>query len=105
VISSRRPFANTLAIGLVAVFGMSACNSQPSAERVAEDLVKTLAADHPDIEECMLGVVEDYDLNDLGEKATNENPEISDPALAELDQFEADLADCDPDGVTRTGTP
>jgi hypothetical protein len=53
----------------------------------------------------MLGVVEDYDLNDLGEKATNENPEISGPALAELDRFEADLADCDPEGVTRTGTP
>jgi hypothetical protein len=105
VITSRRPLVNTLAIGLVAVLGVSACTSDPSAQRVAEDLVKTLTQDHPEIEECMLGVVEDYDLNDLGEKATNENPEISGPALAELDRFEADLADCDPEGVTRTGTP
>jgi hypothetical protein len=105
VITSRRPLVNTLAIGLVAVLGVSACTSDPSAQRVAEDLVKTLTQDHPEIEECMLGVVEDYDLNDLGEQATNENPEISGPALAELDRFEADLADCDPEGVTRTGTP
>jgi hypothetical protein len=105
VITSRRPLANTLAIGLIAVLGVSACTSDPSAQRVAEDLVKTLTQDEPEIEECMLGVVEDYDLNDLGEKANNENAEISGPALAELDQFEDDLAACDPEGVTRTGTP
>ena len=94
-----------LAIGLVAVLGMSACTSDPSAQRVAEDLIKTQTQDHPDIEECMLGVAEDYDLNDLGDKANSENAEISRPALAELDQFEADLVACDPDGVTRTSTP
>lgn len=105
MIPSRRPLRNTLAIGLIAVLGVSACTSDPSAQRVAEDLVKTLTQDHPEIEECMLGVVGDYDLNDLGEKATSENAEISGAALAELDQFEADLADCDPEGVTRTGTP
>jgi hypothetical protein len=105
VTTSRRPFVNTLAIGLIAVLGVSACTSDPSAERVAEDLVKTLTLGHPEIEECMLDVVEDYDLNDLGEKANNENSEISGPALAELDRFEADLVACDPAGVTRTGTP
>ena len=46
-----------------------------------------------------------YDLNDLGKKADNENPEIGDPALAELDEFEAELVECDPEGVTRTSTP
>ncbi len=96
---------NTLAIGLLAVLGVSACQSDPSPQRVAEDLVKTLTQDHPEIEDCMLEVVESYDLNDLGEKANNENPEISDPALAELDEFEADLVACDPDGITRTSTP
>ena len=101
--SSR--ITNTLAIGLLAVLGVSACTSDPSPQRVAEDLVKTLTQDHPEIEECMLEVVGSYDLNDLGKKANNENPEISDPALAELDEFEAELAACDPEGVTRTSTP
>lgn len=91
---------------MFAVLGLSACQSQPSAERVARDLVRTLTLDHPDIEECMLAVIEDdYDLNDLGEKATSDNSEVSGPAIAELDQFEADLAACDPEGVTRTSTP
>ena len=87
------------------MLGVSACTSDPSAQRVAVDLVRTLAQDFPEIEECMLEVVDSYDLNDLGDKATNENPEISGPAQAALDEFEADLAACDPEGVTRTSTP
>ncbi len=94
-----------IVIGLVAVLGVSACTSDPSTQRVAEDIVKTVAQDYPDIEECMLGVIDDYDLNDLGDKANSDNPDVSDPALAELDKFEADLAACDPEGVTRTSTP
>jgi hypothetical protein len=103
VISSR--LAKSLAIGSIAVLGVSACTSDPSAQRVAEDLVRTLAQDFPEIEECMLEVVDSYDLNDLGDKANNENAEISGPAQAELDEFEAELAACDPEGVTRTSTP
>ena len=105
MITSRRPLVNTLAIGLVAVLGVSACTSDPSAQRVAEDLVKTQTQDHPDIEECMLGVLEEYNLNELGDDANSENAEISGPAKEELDQFEADLVECDPEGVTRTSTP
>ncbi len=105
MISSRRPLANALAVALVAVLGVSACTSDPSPQRVAEDLVKTLTQGHPDIEECMVGVVDDYDLNGLGDDARSENPEISGPALAELAEFEAELAACDPEGVTRTSTP
>ena len=67
--------------------------------------MRTLTQDFPEIEECMLEVVGSYDLNDLGDKASNENPEISGPAQAELDEFEAELAACDPEGVTRTSTP
>lgn len=67
--------------------------------------MKTQTQDFPDIEECMLGVIDDYDLDDLGSKANSDNAEISAPALAELDQFEADLAACDPRGVTRTPAP
>ena len=87
------------------MLGVSACTSDPSAQRVAEDLVRTVAADFPEIRDCMLDVVEGYNLNDLGDDATSENAEISGPAMAELDQFESDLAACDPDGVTRTSTP
>ncbi len=101
--SSR--LAKSLAIGLIAVLGVSACTSDPSAQRVAEDLVRTLTQDFPDIQECMLGVVDSYNLNELGSDATNDNPEISGPAVAELDMFESELAACDPEGVTRTSTP
>jgi hypothetical protein len=104
VISSRRPLANTLAIGVIAVLGVSACTSDPSPNRVAQDLVKTQTQGFPDIEECMLGVIDDYPLNDLGSDANNDNPEISGPANIELDAFEADLMACDPEGVTRTPT-
>ena len=62
---------------MIAVLGVSACTSDPSAQRVAEDIVRTVAQDFPDIEECMLGVIDDYDLNDLGDKANSDNPEIS----------------------------
>ena len=105
MISTRRSFANTLAIALVAVLGMSACTSDPSPNRVAEDLVRTQTQGFPDIQECMLGVIDDYDLNGLGEDATSETPGVSNPAKAELDEFEADLVACDPEGVTRTGAP
>jgi hypothetical protein len=105
VISSRRPLANTFAIALVAVLGVSACTSDPSANRVAQDLVSTQTQGFPDIEDCMLGVIDDYDLNGLGDDATSDNTEISGPAAAELKKFEADLVACDPEGVTRTGAP
>jgi hypothetical protein len=105
VITSRRPLTTTFAIGLLAVFGLSACQSQPSAQRVARDLVETLTLDHPEIGECMLDVVADYDLNTLGDDANSDNAEVSGPAIAELDEFEAELAACDPEGVTRTSAP
>ena len=105
MISTRRSFANTFVIAAVAVLGVSACTSDPSARRVAEDLVRTQTQDFPDIEECMLGVIKDYDLNGLGEDALSETPGVSKPALDELKKFEADLVACDPEGVTRTGVP
>jgi hypothetical protein len=87
---SRR---SLVAVALVAVFGVSACNSDPSPTRVAQDLVETVSST-PEQEECMLDVIDDYDLDALGEDANNENPEISGPAQDELDAFEADLAEC-----------
>ena len=102
---SSRSIAQTLAVAAIAVLGVSSCTSDPSAKRVAQDLVKTQTQDFPEIEECMLGVIDDYDLNDLGDKALSETAGVSDPAKAELNKFEVDLADCDPEGVTRTGVP
>ena len=88
--TSRR---SLVAVALVAVFILSACQSDPSPTRVARDLVQTLAST-PEEEECMLEVIEQYELNDLGEDANNDSAEISGPARAELDRFEADLAAC-----------
>ena len=90
MIPSRR---SLVAVALIAVFGVSACNSDPSPTRVAQDLVETVSST-PEQEECMLSVIDDYELDDLGKDATNENPEISGPAQDELDAFEADLAAC-----------
>ncbi len=102
---SSRSIAQTLVVAAVAVLGVSSCTSDPSAKRVAQDLVKTQTQDQPVIQECMLGVIDDYDLNDLGDKALSETADVRDPAVAALDNFEADLAACDPDGVTRTPAP
>jgi len=104
-VTSSRSITRTLAVAAVAVLGVSACTSDPSPTRVAEDLVKTQTQDFPEIQECMLGVIEDYDLDDLGNDAASETPDVRDPAVAELDRFEADLVACDPEGVTRTSTP
>lgn len=96
--TSRRSFANTLAIGFVAVLGVTACESDPSAKRVAQDIVNTEAADRPVVRDCMLKVIDtyddQYDLEKLGENANNSNPEISDPAQATIDEFQTSLADC-----------
>jgi hypothetical protein len=90
VISSRR---SLVAIVLAAGLGASACTSDPSANRVAEDLVRTLAST-PEQEECMLDVIDEYELNDLGEDAGSDNPDVAGPAQEELDRFEDDLRAC-----------
>jgi len=94
---SARSSRRTAAVALVAVLGLAACTSDPSPKRVAEDLVRTEASS-PEEEECMLDVIDDYDdefgINDLGSDANSDNPEISGPAQAALEDFEADLAAC-----------
>ena len=78
--------------------GVSACSSQPSAKRVAQDLVKTETADQPKVQECMLKVIDDYDkqygLDTLGGDVDSSNTEASKAAQKTLDEFEADLAAC-----------
>jgi uncharacterized lipoprotein len=89
--SSRRPLATAAAVALVAV--LAACTSDPSPKRVAQDLVRTEAKSERQ-ETCMLGVIDDYDLNELGKDAISDNEQIAQEALAQLDEFEADLAEC-----------
>ena len=98
MIHSRRPLVNIAVIALVAVFGVSSCSSDPSARRIAEDIVKTETQDQPEVQDCMLKVIADYDdefdLNDLGNDAKSENRDVADPAKTALADFEADLAAC-----------
>ena len=106
--TSRRSLATTLAIGLVAVLGVTACESDPSAKRVAQDLVRTLTQDQPEVEECMLDVIDGYsesELEDIGNDSLDGDAASQAAANEALDKFEADLAECDPEGVTRTSTP
>ena len=91
--TTRRSLTSTVAVALVAVLGLSACQSDPSAKRVAQDLVKTLAQT-PEEEECMLAVIDEYDLNTLGSEAKDGDQAEQDAANAELAKFEADLAAC-----------
>jgi len=82
------------AIALIAAFGFSACDSQPSAKRVAEDLVKSLPGATDAQRQCMLDKIEaDYsgdELDKIGDGVTEGDPE----AEAALAKFERDLEAC-----------
>jgi hypothetical protein len=82
-----------LALGVLA-----ACTSTPSAKRVALDVVETLDVTE-EAKACMVEKIEtDYtneQLEAIGAGAESDDPE----AEADLEAFEADLADC----VQRTG--
>jgi hypothetical protein len=90
--TSRRPLA--ILVAVVGVFALSACQSDPSPTRVAQDLVRTETQDQPVIQECMLKVIDNYDLDQLGEDSVGDNAEKAKAADAELVKFEADLAAC-----------
>ena len=92
--TSRRSLTTTAALALVAMLGVSACTSDPSPTRVAQDLVKTETEGQPKVQECMLGVIDDYDLDQLGADSVGDNAEKAKAADAELVKFEADLAAC-----------
>lgn len=92
-----RPSLHLLAVAVVATIGMSACESDPSAKRVAQDLVKTLTQDEPEVQECMLGVIDGYstsELQDIGNDAQDGDTAKKQEADAALEKFQADLAAC-----------
>lgn len=100
--TSRRPRTVIVATVLVAALGASACESDPSAKRVAEDLVKTLTQDQPEVQECMLEVLDGYttdELQQIGNDANSGDQAEQAEANEALDRFEADLAACNPEPV------
>jgi hypothetical protein len=96
VSTSRRPVI-ALAVAAVSLLGLTACSSDPSAQRVAEDLVNTVAADEPEVRDCMLEVIDGYtndELQAIGEDANDGDAAEQAAAREALDKFEADLAAC-----------
>jgi len=84
------------ALLMVAVLGVSACNSEPSAQRVANDLINTLAESEEE-RVCMLGKVKAYsqdELEKIGDEAANGDVAAKAAANAELDKFQAELESC-----------
>ena len=92
--TSRRSLTTTAALALVAIFGVSACTSDPSPTRVAQDLVKTETEGQPEIQACMLDVIDQYDLDTLGSDSVGGNAEKAKAADEQLAKFEADLNAC-----------
>jgi hypothetical protein len=93
---SRRSLPRTLAVAAVVVLGASACTSDPTPKRVAEDLIRTLA-ETPEIEECMLEVLDGYSsdqLEDIGKNVTEGDLDEQAAANAALAEYEADLTAC-----------
>ena len=80
---------------LVALGGLSACNSTPSARRVAFDAIETLDVSEQ-VKECMrTKVEEDYSQETIEDFANgaNQNPPDEDSEAA-LQAFEDDLRTC-----------
>ena len=81
---------------MVATLGVSACRSEPSAQRVAEDLINTLAKTDEE-RDCMLQKVEANgkdELEKIGDDAANGDEAAKAAANAELDKLQTQLESC-----------
>jgi hypothetical protein len=80
---------------LVAIGALSACNSTPSARRVAFDAIETLDNLTEAERECMRTKVEGYTKDEVEAFAegADKNPPDTE-SLAALEQFESDLESC-----------
>ncbi len=81
---------------LIATLGVTACSSKPSAKRVAEDLINTLAETDEE-RDCMLAKVDQYskdELQEIGENAESGDEAAKTAANAELDKLQAELESC-----------
>ncbi|WP_394932791.1 hypothetical protein [uncultured Ilumatobacter sp.] len=81
-------------VAVVAVLGLSACNSDPGNRRVAEDIVDTAFVQGQitqEVRDCLFDKLETYSDSDyeaITRAATDPGPGTA------LDLFEADLAAC-----------
>ena len=93
-----RPFRSILVV-LAALGGLTACNSTPSARRVALDVIETLDVDES-VKECMrTKVEEDYSQETIEAfaKGADQNPPDEESVEA-LEAFRDDLAECNTTG-------
>jgi hypothetical protein len=84
------------ALLMVATLGVSACRSEPSAHRVAEDLINTLAKTDAE-RDCMLDKVDAIgkdELEKIGDAAENGDEAAKAAANTELDKLQAELESC-----------
>ena len=96
---------------LIAVLGVTACSSKPSAQRVANDLINTcmqesnpcdltsdqLTADPEVARDCMLAKVDEYgkdELEEIGKDAESDDETTKAAADAELEKLQAELEAC-----------
>ncbi|WP_395155868.1 hypothetical protein [Ilumatobacter sp.] len=81
-------------VAVVAVLGLSACNSDPGNRRVAEDIVDTALIQGDitqEVHDCLfdkLDIYSDEDYDAITKAANDPGPGTA------LDLFEADLAEC-----------
>ena len=74
----------------------TACESDPSAKRVAEDLVNTLATTDEE-RDCMLAILDGYsesELEDIGNAANDGDAAEQAAAQVQLDELQARLSSC-----------
>lgn len=95
--TTRRRRTALVVAAVVGLVGLTACDSQPSAKRVAEDLVESLSGGDLAVEECMFEKLDAYsrdELNDIGNDISSDNADLRADAQQKLDQLEAELATC-----------
>ena len=79
---------------IAALGGLTACNSTPSARRVALDVIETLPQPE-EVKQCMRDKVEGYSQETIEDfaKGSDQNPPAPD-AVAAKQAFEDDLQSC-----------
>jgi len=104
---SRR-VRRSAAVGVVALFALSACTSDPGAKRVAQDIIEaeSLRIDEaiasgenlvPLDEECMLDVLDDFgkdELTDVANQLNSGDTSAQEEGAEALALFEAALDSC-----------
>ena len=81
-------------VAVVALGALAACNSTPSARRVAFDVIDTLEVDDG-VKSCMRERVESYTADEIADFAEGADKDPPDAASVEaLEKFEDDLRAC-----------